>query len=93
MVAEFDSINEFYLPRATQLINKSNHFNLTGKKYTEKELLKLSQQPLSHVLYFKLSDKFGDNGLISVIIFHKHDLNIVIDNWVMSCRVLGRQME
>ena len=93
MVAEFDSINEFYLPRATQLINKSNQFNLTGKKYTEKELLKLSQQPSSHVLYFKLSDKFGDNGLISVIIFHKHDLNIVIDNWVMSCRVLGRQME
>lgn len=85
------------LPRASQLINKSNQFNLTTRRYTEAELARLVSDPSNLALCFRLRDRFGDNGLISVILARPDerwgDNALVLDTWLMSCRVLGRQVE
>lgn len=85
------------LPRAAQLINKSNQFNLTTRRYTEAELERLAADPAIVAMCFRLRDRFGDNGLISVILARPDDQwgenALLIDTWLMSCRVLGRQVE
>ena len=76
-----------------ELINKTNQFNLTTKRYqlAEIEMISLSKKFIS--LYGKLNDKFGDNGLISVVIGELIEETCIIDTWLMSCRVLKREME
>jgi FkbH-like protein len=76
-----------------QLINKSNQFHLTGNRYSEAELKRLGGLPEYTVRYFKLRDRIGDNGLISVIVLLVRGSDLHVDTWVMSCRVLGRTME
>jgi FkbH-like protein len=94
MVSERGDLDVFHLPRMAQLINKSNQFHLTGTRYSEAELKTRAGRSNESVRYFKLSDKFGDNGLISVVIAAgETGGDLVIDTWVMSCRVLGRTME
>ena len=84
-------------PLVTQLVNKTNQFNLTTRRYGEAELTEMMDDPEIVTLQFRLADKFGDNGLISVIIAKPENGNggkgFVIDTWLMSCRVLGRQVE
>ncbi|WP_299360478.1 HAD family hydrolase [uncultured Paracoccus sp.] len=84
-------------PRAAQLINKSNQFNLTTRRRTEQELEALLKDPSALGYGFRLSDRFGDNGLISVILARPDaawpDDDLLIDTWLMSCRVLGRGVE
>lgn len=84
-------------PRAVQLINKSNQFNLTTRRYTDAELHDLLADPAVVGMCFRLKDRFGDNGLISVILARPDDQwgknALLIDTWLMSCRVLGRQVE
>lgn len=80
--------------RITQLINKSNQFNLTTRRYTEAEVAELARDPECFTLQVRLSDAFGDNGMISVIICRRHNgTEWEIDTWLMSCRVLGRGVE
>lgn len=90
-------IGDIDLPRAAQLINKSNQFNLTTRRYTEAELARLVADPETLSYCFRLRDRFGDNGLISVILARSDpgwgDEDLLIDTWLMSCRVLGRQVE
>lgn len=86
-------VGELTLPRATQLINKSNQFHLTTTRYSEKYLYDLLERPEYDCLYFQLEDRFGDNGLISVVILEEQDNAILVDTWVMSCRVLSRGVE
>lgn len=90
-------IGSIDLPRAAQLINKSNQFNLTTRRYTEAELARLVLDPSVVAMCFRLRDRFGDNGLISVILARPDDrwgrAALLIDTWLMSCRVLGRQVE
>ncbi|KAA2212157.1 HAD-IIIC family phosphatase [Teichococcus oryzae] len=85
------------LPRATQLINKTNQFNLTTRRYTAAEAERLAADPAAVMLSLRLRDRFGDNGLISVIIARPDAAlppgEMLIDTWLMSCRVLGRQVE
>lgn len=85
------------LPRVTQLINKTNQFNLTTRRYTEAEVERLAGDPAVIALALRLADKFGDNGLISVVIARPDgtfgEQELLIDSWLMSCRVLGRQVE
>ena len=91
IVGPFD---EFHLPRIAQLINKSNQFHLTTTRYTESEISAIGQDKRRTGLYFKLKDRFGDNGLISAVILQQQpDASMVIDTWVMSCRVLSRGVE
>jgi len=90
------TITEFVLadvPRLSQLINKSNQFNLTTHRRTEAEVQSLINQP-DHVCFsVRLKDRFGDHGLISIVIGRVHDKELEIDTWLMSCRVLKRQVE
>jgi FkbH-like protein len=82
------------LSRVTQLINKSNQFNLTTRRYTEDEIAEIMVNPDYLTLQLRLKDKFGDNGMISVIIGKiADDCTLELDTWLMSCRVLGRQVE
>lgn len=82
-----------YIARITQLTNKSNQFNLTTKRYTQTEMEEVWKSQNYIRLYGKLVDKFGDNGVVSVVIGEKRDDTLHIDLWLMSCRVLKRDME
>ena len=80
--------------RITQLINKSNQFNLTTRRYTEAEVAAAEGDPDCFTLQVRLSDTFGDNGMISVVICRSIEPAVwEIDTWLMSCRVLGRRVE
>jgi len=82
------------LKRVTQLINKTNQFNLTTRRYTEDEVADLMEAPDAFGLQFRLLDRFGDNGIIAVVIGRGAQTGRVeIDTWLMSCRVLGREVE
>jgi FkbH-like protein len=90
------SISEFTtmdVPRLAQLINKSNQFNLTTHRRTEADLLALMANPDYTGFSVRLKDRFGDHGLISIVIGHKSGDTMKIDTWLMSCRVLKRQVE
>lgn len=93
MNSEIDFFKKEYLDRITQLINKTNQFNLTTKRYSIKEVESLITDTNYIPIYGKLSDKFGDNGLISVIISKILDDVCIIECWLMSCRVIKREME
>ena len=93
MSAEIDDFKEIYLSRITQLTNKTNQFNLTTKRVSEQEI-KLSIVDKNKIsLYARLKDKFGDNGLVSLIqgVISGDELEIEI--WLMSCRVFKRTLE
>ena len=82
--------------RVVQLINKTNQFNTTTRRYTSEEITYFANLPNALTLQFRLSDRFGDNGLVSAMILRStpdHEDVLEIDSWVMSCRVFGRQLE
>jgi FkbH-like protein len=79
--------------RTAQLINKSNQFNLTTRRYTEQEVAALEADGGTHTMQVQLVDRFGNNGMISVVIARKAPKVWTIDTWLMSCRVLGRRVE
>lgn len=81
------------LSRVTQLCNKSNQFNLTTRRCTESEIEAISRDPDYVTLYGRLSDVFGDNGLVSVVFGRQENVRLHIQLWLMSCRVLKRNME
>jgi len=93
MKAEIQEFKPVYLDRITQLTNKTNQFNLTTKRYTFAEVETMANSNNYITLYGKLSDKFGDNGLISIVIGEVKKEACYIDLWLMSCRVLKRGME
>ena len=82
-----------YLQRITQLTNKSNQFNVTTKRYTASEMEEVAKSPEHIRLYGQLCDKFGDNGVVSVVIGKQENDVLHIELWLMSCRVLKRDME
>ncbi len=94
MVAEISSFKPIYLERISQLSNKSNQFNLTTKRYSLADIEEVYNSDEYIKIYGKLEDIFGDNGVISVVIGHiKKKKELHIDLWIMSCRVLKRDME
>jgi FkbH-like protein len=93
MTAEIAPFSPKYLDRITQLINKTNQFNVTTKRYSASDVETMSRDPRMLTLYGRLKDKFGDNGLISAIAGTVKDATLHIDVWVMSCRVIKRDME
>ena len=93
MHAIIDDFVPVYLARITQLTNKSNQFNLTTKRYTTPEMEAIYQSGEYIRLYGKLIDKFGDNGVVSVVIGHQNGEVLDVELWLMSCRVLKRDME
>lgn len=93
MDAEILPFKDVYLERITQLTNKSNQFNLTTKRYSLSEINQISTDSNYLTLYGRLKDKFGDNGLVSVVIGKIKGNELFIDLWLMSCRVLRRNFE
>ena len=93
MTAEVESFKPIYMARIAQLTNKSNQFNLTTKRYTQSEIEEVANDKLHITLYGKLEDKFGDNGVVSVVIGNQTKDRLDIELWIMSCRVLKRDME
>jgi FkbH-like protein len=94
MEITFQPFDETGRPRISQLINKSNQFNVTTKRYTEAQVEAVQNDPVFFTLQVRLSDTFGDNGMISVVICRRAAADSwEIDTWLMSCRVLGRRVE
>ena len=93
MTITFRPFDEQGVARISQLINKSNQFNLTTHRYTESQVRELAGDTAAFTLQVRLTDRFGDNGMISVIICLPKADEWHIDTWLMSCRVLGRQVE
>jgi FkbH-like protein len=95
MISEVKPFEKFNFPRIAQLTQRSNQFNLRTIRYTESEIENISLDVNNYLgLSFTLSDKFGENGLISVILLEKHDTKtLFINTWLLSCRVLKRGME
>ncbi|MGA2248214.1 MAG: HAD-IIIC family phosphatase [Verrucomicrobiota bacterium] len=90
VISEFTAVD---VPRLSQLINKSNQFNLTTRRRSESEVGAVMKDA-EHIAYsLRLSDRFGDHGLISVVIGRQAGDVMQIDTWLMSCRVLKRQVE
>lgn len=94
MRASAAAFDPFHYPRIAQLTQRSNQFNLRTVRYTEAEIEALAQDDSRIGLYFTLKDKFGDHGLISVVVLEKQpEDTLFISEWLMSCRVLKRGME
>jgi FkbH-like protein len=82
------------LQRIVQLVNKTNQFNLMTRRYTEDEVAAVMDDSRAIGLQLRLVDRFGDNGIIAILIGRMtSDDDMLIDSWLMSCRVLGRQVE
>jgi len=93
MRATIRPVTAVNIQRVTQLVNKSNQFNLTTRRRTIAEIEALQEDPTWRTITISLTDKLGDNGLISVIFARKTDDVFDIDTWLMSCRVLQRGVE
>lgn len=104
MVSEVSGFTSFNTPRVAQLSQRSNQFNLRTVRYTEDQITAIEHDPKQKGFAFTLEDKFGDNGLIAVVILKEletlkpsetlrpHEV-LFVDTWFMSCRVLKRGME
>ena len=87
----FDAVGR---QRVVQLINKTNQFNLTTRRHTDADISAIMADPNSFGLQIRLLDRFGDNGIIAIVIGRiTGDKTVTIDTWLMSCRVLGRGVE
>jgi FkbH-like protein len=94
MLSLVEPFNKFNTPRVAQLSQRSNQFNLRTVRYTDADTEKLGLSADHFTFAFSLEDKFGDNGLICVIILQKeNEQTLFIDTWFMSCRILKRGME
>ena len=94
MVSKVEGFTKFNTPRVAQLSQRSNQFNLRTVRYTEDQITAVENDSRQKGFAFSLKDKFGDNGLIAVVIVKEQDADtLFIDTWFMSCRVLKRSME
>lgn len=93
MQAEAKPFDSFHYPRIAQLTQRSNQFNLRTIRYSEEDIERIALDDHYVTLYYTLKDKFGDHGLISVVIMEKDGEALFVNTWLMSCRVLKRGME
>lgn len=93
MKGYFGPFTESRLERITALANKTNQFNLTTRRYSAEEMLERAEDDRFITLYGRLEDKFGDNGIVALIVGEKKGDTLDIELWVMSCRVFKRELE
>jgi FkbH-like protein len=93
MEVEFARFNTRGRKRISQLINKTNQFNVTTRRYTEQQVAALEESSDHYTLQVTVRDKFGDNGMIGVVICARTPEQWDVDTWLMSCRVLNRGVE
>jgi len=89
----FVPFNAIARKRITQLINKTNQFNVTTRRYTEKQVASFEESRDHYTLQVSVEDRFGDNGIIGVVICNVQPREWEIDTWLLSCRVLQRKVE
>lgn len=88
------SINQDILGRVTQLVQKTNQFNLTNRRHDSKAMLAISRKQGTYPYAFSVNDCFGDAGMVGVLIAETADVGVMeIDTWVLSCRVINRGIE
>ena len=93
MVVDIHRMRENELERVVQLINKTNQFNVTTKRYTISEIEEIAVDNHNAIYVVYSYDKYGSNGLISVVILKELNTKVFIDTFLMSCRVMGRKLE
>ena len=93
MTAEIDNINNYNLKRVFQLIQKTNQFNTTNRRYSQNKIKEIINSKNNYSKVISLKDNYGDYGIISCIILSKIQDNLIIDTWIMSCRVFDRGIE
>ncbi len=93
MIVDIHPMRRDELDRVVQLINKTNQFNLTTKRYTKEEIQEIVNKDTNKIYVAYSSDKYGEQGLISVVILCEEDRSVIIDSFLMSCRVMGRKLE
>jgi FkbH-like protein len=94
IVAEIRYANDFSLPRIFSLLNRTNQFNLTTKRYSEAEIDIMYNDPNFLIYTLQIHDKFGDEGIVGIAIIKKESTDLwIIDSFLMSCRVIGRKIE
>src|SRR5262245_17752468 len=93
MEAIFERFDDAHLPRIAQLVQRTNQFNLTTVRHSAEELAQFADDPEYFPFYATLEDRFGDNGLISVVIGKRAGDDLDLVTWLMSCRVISRRLE
>jgi FkbH-like protein len=93
MHIEYGPVDAETIIRVTQLINKTNQFNLTTKRYTEEQVQSRMTSPAYWCRWYRLKDRFADHGLIGVLMAETGVGVWKVDTWLMSCRVIGREVE
>ncbi len=93
MAVEIHLADDFTVPRVAQLTQKTNQFNLTTRRYAEAEIHGLRDDAAADVLYLKLSDRYGDSGIVGACVLKYEKGQAVFDLFLLSCRVLGRGVE
>ena len=93
MSAIIGDVGKKELPRCVQLINKTNQFNLTSRRYTESKLEVFLKSKSQFTFVGRLKDKFGDHGITALAMIKKNKNIWIIDNFLLSCRILGRKIE
>ena len=93
MEIAWGAVDAATLPRVAQLINKTNQFNLTTRRYTEEQVAAMMRAPELWFRWFRLRDRFADHGLIGVLLAECAPEAWRVDTWLMSCRVIGRGVE
>jgi FkbH-like protein len=93
MIAKIEEISEINIERVAQLTQRSNQFNLRTKRYTSADIKNICSKPNHLIATVEMADKFGNYGLISVVIVEINEHVANIDTWIMSCRVLKRNVE
>lgn len=93
MVCHVQPFNEINRMRITQLINKTNQFNLTTRRYTELQVKEFEENDNILTIHARLKDRFGDHGIVAVLIGTIAENTLHIDSFLMSCRVLKRGLE
>jgi len=93
LTAKINELNDFNIPRASQLTLRSNQFNLRTIRYSIDDLKNITRDSKYINFTIELSDKFGNYGLICIVILEKKNNGLFIDSWVLSCRAFDRQVE
>ncbi len=93
MAVDIHRMRESEIERVVQLINKTNQFNVTTKRYIRAEVEAIAANPNNAIYVAYSSDKYGDSGLVSVVILIGDGSDARIDTFLMSCRVMGRKLE
>src|SRR3989344_1061154 len=93
IVVTIEKANSFNIPRISQLTQKTNQFNMTTRRYLEEDIKKFSAGNNFIAVSIKIEDKFGDNGIVGVVIVKREEKKWIIDSFLLSCRVIGRRVE